>query len=244
MMHILSKKPIGQIVAEDFRTIKIFKKHGINFYFLGNRTIPQVAEEHQLDAQLLLEEVEAIQNLESEENIDFVSWPLDLLVDYIEKKHHRYIKKNAPIVKAQLEELAETSGEKHPELIALSKQFNDSVMKFSSQMENEELFLFPSVRKMVKAEHSRVKLTKSQFGSLKNPVLKMKNAHKTESERFSHIVELTNNYALPEDGRDAYKTAFTALQEFVNDLLVHIHLENNILFPKIKTLEKELKHEL
>lgn len=98
-MKIVSEKPIGQLVAEDYRTAQIFKKHKINFYFLGSRTIKEVAEAHKLDAQLLLDEIETVQRLESEENINFISWPLDLLVDYIEKKHHRYVKKNAPIVK-------------------------------------------------------------------------------------------------------------------------------------------------
>lgn len=109
-------------------------------------------------------------------------------------------------------------------------------------MKNEELFLFPAVRKMIQAEQARVKLTKSQFGSLRNPILKMMKGHKTVNGRFDHIAHLSKNYSLPEDACDSYVTAFTSLQEFVNDFQVHIHLENNILFPKINSLEKELKH--
>ena len=242
-MKIVSEKPIGQIVAEDYRTAQIFKKHGINFYFRGSRTIKEVAEAHKLEAQSLLGEVATVQRLENEENIDFISWPLDLLVDYIVKKHHRYVKKNAPIVKTHLENLYETNGEKHPEILALSEQFDHSVGEFTSHMKNEELFLFPAVHKMIQAEQRRVKLTKSQFGSLKNPIQKMMKGHKTESDRFDHIAHLTKNYALPVDACDSYITAFTSLQEFVNDFQIHIHLENNILFPKISSLEQEWKHE-
>ncbi len=240
---MVSEKPIGQIVAKDYRTAQVFKKHRINFYFLGSRSINEVAEAHKLDTQLLLDEIAAVQKVDSEENINFISWPLDLLVDYIEKKHHRFVKKNAPMVKTQLEKLSEANGEKNPELLAVSEQFNHSVRELSSHMKNEELFLFPEVRKMVLAQHSRVKLTRNHFGSLQNPVRKMMTGHKTESERFGHIVDLTKNYTLPIDACDAYVMAYTSLQEFVNDLHFHIHLENNILFPKIKTLEKELKHE-
>ncbi len=241
-MNMVLEKPIGQIVAEDYRTVRIFKKHKINFYFLGSRDIKEVAEDHNLDAQLLLDEIEALQSVESEENIDFLSWPLDLLVDYIEKKHHRYVKQSAPILKAHLENLSLKNSKKHPELLAVSEQFNYSIGEFSSHMKNEELFLFPAVREMIKAEQKRVKLTKNHFGSLQNPILKMIKGHKIESERFGHIVHLTKNYTLLEETHHSDILAFESLQEFINDLQVHIHLENNILFPKIKTLEKELKH--
>src|SRR5690606_25119434 len=216
----------------------------INFYFLGNRNINEVAKEHNLNEQGLMDEIEAVQRLKNEDNIDFLSWPLDLLVDYIEKKHHRYIKKNAMVVRGHLENLYKTNGKKHPELLAVSEQFNHCVGEFSHHMKNEEMFLFPAVRKMVLAQHAGVKLTRNHFGSLQNPIQKMVTGHKTESERFGHIVSITNIYTLPVGACDIYAIAYTSLQEFENDLQTHIHLENNILFPKIKTLEKQLKHEL
>lgn len=190
-----------------------------------------------------MNEIDAVQGVQIKENLNFTSWPLNLLVDYIEKKHHRYVKKNAPIVKAYLENLSKTNGKTHPELLAVSEQFNNSVSEFSNYMKNEELFLFPIVREMIRAKEARVKLTKNNFGSLQNPISKMMKGHKIESERLDNIIQLTKNYTMLEDPRNSHVKRFAPLQEFVNDLHIHIHLENNILFPKLKTLEKQLKHE-
>ena len=240
--HILYK-PIGQIVADDYRTLEIFQSHNIDFYFEGNKNIQRVTDEHKLDQNLLLNEIQTVQRTEQIENIFFQTWPLDLLVDYIEKKHHRYIRKNAPVVKDHLNCLCETYGKKNPNLLEVYGKFNECLREFKGHMKNEELFLFPIVRKMVMAQNAGVKLASHHFGSMQNPIRKMVSAHKTESERFKQIVNLTNNYTIPVDTCETYTMAYTSIQNFANDLQTHIHLENNILFPKIKALEKQLKHE-
>lgn len=241
--HHLLNKPIGQIVAEDYRTSEIFKKHNIDFYFEGNRNIQKVADQHKLDLNSLLSEIKTILGSEITENICFQTWPLDLLVDYIEKKHHRYIKKKESIIKTQLRNLCTIHGENNPELFLIMDEYNESVNKLSSYMKNEELFLFPTVREMIRAENARVKLTRSMFGSIENPVKKMIEGHKMESLRLKRLEHLTNNYSIPENASVTYITTFKALQEFIGDLKTHIHLENNILFIKIKSLEKQLKDE-
>ncbi|PXX31175.1 DUF542 domain-containing protein [Arenibacter sp. ARW7G5Y1] len=240
--HILYK-PIGQIVADDYRTSEIFKNYNIDFYFEGNRNIKKVAYDHKLDPKLLLNKIDTIQRIERLEYIYFQSWPLDLLVDYIEKKHHRFIKNKESNIKILLKKLCKTNGESNPILYTLAEEFNESINGLSSYMKNEELFLFPTVREMIRAENAKVKLTKSIFGSLENPVKKMIEGHKIESLRYRRLEQLTNNFEIPEKANDSYGDSFKALQEFVWDLKTHIHLENNILFLKIKRLEKQLKHQ-
>ena len=231
--HVLYK-PIGQIVADDYRTLEIFQSYNIDFYFEGNKNIQKVTDEHKLDSKLLLNKIQDIQRTEQIENIFFQNWPLDLLVDYIEKKHHRYIRKNAPVVKDHLCRLCETYGKEYPNLLEVSEKFLNCISAFKDHMKNEEMFLFPIIRKRVMAKNARAKLANHHFG-------KMVSAHKTESERFKQIVNLTNNYTLPVDISETYTIAYTSLQQFQKDLQTHIHLENNILFPKIKTLEKQWK---
>ena len=107
-------------------------------------------------------------------------------------------------------------------------------------MKKEELILFPHIRKMVKAIANKEELESPPFGSVENPVQLMMDEHSVEGDRFARISELSNNYTPPSDGCNTYHVAFSLLRAFEEDLHLHIHLENNILFPRSIELEKQL----
>ncbi|TVZ28616.1 regulator of cell morphogenesis and NO signaling [Gillisia sp. Hel_I_86] len=242
-MENLTEKPIGQIVAEDYRTAQIFKNHKIDFCCQGNRSIQEAADKKKLDAQVLINEIKAVQQGKQEGTIDFKSWPLDLLADYIEKKHHRYVEEKIPVLKPYLEKLCKVHGERHPELFEITEHFNKSAGELAAHMKKEEIILFPAIRKMVQAKQTGSKLEKPHFGTVQNPIQMMMVEHETEGERFRLIDELSNNYTPPQDACNTYRVTFALLQEFENDLHRHIHLENNILFPNSAQLEMELSSE-
>jgi regulator of cell morphogenesis and NO signaling len=197
-----------------------------------------VAEKHHLDANALLGEIDEVQQQNTNDNTDFKSWPLDLLVDYIEKKHHRYVEESIPVLKQYLSKLCKVHGERHPELLVINDHFNASAGELALHMKKEELVLFPWVRKMVKAQQKNEPLGRPHFGSVQNPISMMLQEHDSEGERFRKIATLSDQYTPPADGCNTYKVAFSLLQEFEDDLHRHIHLENNILFPKAEALEK------
>ncbi|MEB8328375.1 iron-sulfur cluster repair di-iron protein [Flavobacteriaceae bacterium KMM 6897] len=234
------EKTIGQMVAEDYRTAQVFKNHKIDFCCKGNRSIQEVAEKKNLDVEALLSEIDEVQRQMDNENTDFKSWPLDLLADYIEKKHHRYVENGIPVLKQYLNKLCKVHGERHPELLDITEHFNASAGELTMHMKKEELVLFPWVRKMVKAEQQHEPLDKPHFGTVKNPIGMMMQEHENEGERFSLIAELSNDYNPPDDACNTYRVAFSLLKEFEDDLHRHIHLENNILFPKAELLEQKL----
>ncbi|PVW15836.1 iron-sulfur cluster repair di-iron protein [Marixanthomonas spongiae] len=239
-MENLTNKTIGQIVVEDYRTAQIFKNHKIDFCCQGNRSIEEAAKKRKLDAKLLLNEIMDMQQAKTEGTTDFSSWPLDLLADYIEKKHHRYVEEKIPILKQYLNKLCKVHGDKHPELFEINEHFIASAGDLAAHMKKEELILFPSVRKMVNAKRTNSSMEKPHFGTVQNPVQKMMDEHEVEGERFRQIDELSNGYTPPADACNTYRVTYALLQEFENDLHEHIHLENNILFPKAVELEKEL----
>lgn len=242
-MEKLVEKSIGQIVAEDYRTAQIFKNHNIDFCCQGNRNLQEAAVKKGIDAKELLKEIKAVQHGEQEGTINFKSWPLDLLADYIEKKHHRYVEEKIPVLKPYLEKLCRVHGERHPELFEITEYFNKSVGELAAHMKKEEIILFPAIRKMVQAKQSGTTLERPHFGTVQNPIQMMMMEHESEGERFRLINELSNNYTPPLDGCNTYRVTFALLQEFENDLHRHIHLENNILFPKSAELEKVLNNE-
>lgn len=238
-LHTDSKKQIGQFVADDFRTAAVFSNYGIDFCCKGDRTVEEVCEKNGIKANVLLDELHAVLNANTAQSIDYKSWPMDLLVDYIEKKHHRYVEEKTPVLRQFLDKLCRVHGGRHPELLEINELFIASSGELAAHMKKEELVLFPFIKKMVAASLSQGAIEAPHFGTVENPIAMMKHEHDNEGERFRKIAELTNNYTPPADACNTYRVTFAMLDEFEKDLHLHIHLENNILFPNAIKLEKQ-----
>ncbi len=239
MMKNTMEKTIGQMVADDYRVAQVFKNHNIDFCCKGNRSIEEVSEKYGIEVDELLGEIIDVQRQTSNDSADFKSWPLDLLADVIEKKHHRYVAEKIPVLKQYLAKLCKVHGERNPELFEIYEHFNASAGELAMHMKKEELLLFPWVRKMVKAEQLKQPLDRPHFGTVKNPIAVMMQEHDNEGDRFRRIAKLSNDYTPPSDACNTYRVAFSLLKEFEEDLHRHIHLENNVLFPKAEVLEQK-----
>lgn len=237
-MNIQEKTTIGDFVAQDFRTAAIFTKYGIDFCCKGQRTIDEVCSKKNINENQLLNDLNVVLATKNDSGIDFNSWPLDLLVDYIEKTHHRYVEEKTPVILQFLGKLASVHGGNHPELIQINELFIGCAGELAQHMKKEELILFPFIKKMMSATISHQAIEAPHFGTVNNPITMMMEEHDAEGERFRTIAALTNNYTVPENACNTYRVAFAMLEEFEQDLHKHIHLESNILFPKTKALEK------
>lgn len=237
-MTTVENKTIGEIVAEDYRTAQVFKDHGIDFCCKGNRSIQEACEIENINPDKLLQEIEATQQRADEGVTDYQSWPLDLLADYIEKKHHRYVEEKIPVLKQYLDKLCQVHGSRHQELFEIKELFTVTGGEFTKHMKKEELVLFPFIRKMVKQQPGE-KMRPPYFGTVQNPVEMMMHDHEAEGERFRKIAALSKGYTPPADGCNTYRVTYALLKEFEEDMHLHIHLENNILFPKAITMEKK-----
>lgn len=232
-MHIQPNQTVGEIVAKDYRTASVFKAHGIDFCCKGGRTLTEACVEKQIDIEQLIAELEQVGAAGGAAAPDFEHWPMDLLVDYIEKKHHRYVEARLPEILQHLDKLCKVHGERHPELFEIKEEFSKAAGELAAHMKKEELILFPYVRKLAVEAHPAPPM----FGTVQNPIAAMVHEHAVEGERFERIAQLTNQYTPPADGCTTYRVAFALLKEFEDDLHMHIHLENNILFPK--AIERE-----
>ena len=240
-MNISKENMIGSIVAEDYRTASVFEQAGIDFCCNGNRSIETACAEKQIKAVDLVSRLQEVVTGSPDKEypvIDYKSWPLDLLTDFIEKKHHRYVSMQIPVIQSLLEKIVRVHGSRHPELAEIKTSFDSCAAELTAHMKKEELVLFPFIRKMVQTKLEGHKDLAAPFGTVQNPIQMMMHEHDTEGERFRKIKELSNQYTAPEDGCNTYKATFATLQAFEDDLHLHIHLENNILFPKSIELEQ------
>ena len=242
-METLEKITIGEYVAKDFRTAAIFSKYGIDFCCKGNRTIEEACEKKGVDTDQLMDQINTVLATKNDSAIDFKTWPLDLLADYIEKTHHRYVEEKTQILLPFLDKLCKVHGANHPELFEINELFIGCAGELAQHMKKEELMLFPFIKKMAKAALTEEQIVKPQFGIIKNPIAMMMQEHETEGDRFVKIAALTNNYTPPADGCSTFRVTYAMLADFEQDLHKHIHLENNILFPSAMLLEKKFSEQ-
>jgi len=245
-MHLLQEidndLTIGKMVSLNFRAAEVFKKYGIDFCCKGNRLLADVCREKNLDfASIENEVLEKMTGTIPIEEDQYQCMPLDDLASHIQNRHHTYVRESIPILLGYLHKINKVHGEKHPELNEVYLQFEACANELTHHMVKEETILFPAIKQLAQANKLGIKNIKPFFfGTLSNPISMMKEEHSTEGDRFFKITALTNNFTAPSDGCTTYEVAFRKLQEFRDDLFLHIHLENNILFPRALALEIEV----
>lgn len=237
-MEITEESIIGKMVAENYRYASVLKAAEIDFCCNGNRTIKEVCKYANISSENLIKQLSEVAALAVQDVIDYQSWPLDILVDYIEKKHHRYVETQTLTILPLLHKIAIVHKENHPELAEVEALFKESSEGLAMHMKKEELILFPYIRKMTKKDHLSGDKMVPHFGTVRNPITMMQHEHDAEGEIFRKIAALTDNYTPPADACNTYRATLYFLKDFETDLHLHIHLENNIVFPRAIELEK------
>lgn len=234
------KETIGEMVAKDYRKAQIFKKLGIDFCCGGKKTLDEVCNTKGIDVEKVKAELATLDGAESANALAFDKWDIAFLSDYVINTHHTYVKENIPFISELANKVAHVHGDRHPEVIKVAEIFSQIAKDLGLHLMKEENILFPFVKQLAEAAKSGKKVSPAPFGTVKNPTQIMEMEHEQAGEDMSAIREVTNGYALPADACTSFTILYKKLQEFENDLFTHVHLENNILFPKAIALEKEL----
>lgn len=238
-MAISENSIVGTIVADNYRTADVFKKHGIDFCCGGNISLSEAASQASTDTKALLHELESATAEKDLESDLLQRIELDELASLIVERHHSFIRENLVSIPPYLTKLADVHGANHPELLEVKVLFRQAAEALSSHINKEEQILFPRIKELVEANKKGIAAPRSHFGSIENPIRAMHGEHDDEGERFRTISALTNSYTVPADGCTTYRVGLAKLKAFEDDLHRHIHLENNILFPKAIELEKK-----
>jgi len=224
------EKTIGQIVTDDFRAAEIFKQAGIDFCCGGDKTLEQACNEKNTDPALVRDQIRDITRTPIGNNYNYNEWELGFLADYIVNTHHNFVKKSLPDLVFYSKKIESVHGDHHPELIeiaALVEQINAELLQ---HLHNEEEVLFPAIKAMAKTHQAETKET------ILSEITRMKGEHEFAGGAMDKINVLTNNYKVPEDGCNSYNVTLQLLSRFEDDLHIHVHLENNILYPKALVL--------
>lgn len=227
----LDGRTVGEVVAEDWRTAAVFEEFGIDFCCGGRRTVAEACQSAGADLAAVSNAMASLAQGASGD--DPSRWAVDRLVDHIVETHHGYVRDSAPRIAAYLAKLVQVHGARHPELAEVARRFDALASELLQHMFKEERILFPYIRELA----SGPRVAPSPFGTVENPIRMMEREHEQAGAMVQDIRRLTDDYALPADGCATYRVCLGELAQFERDLHRHVHLENNVLFPRAVALQ-------
>lgn len=225
MTTIDMSSTVGDLVTAQPGSSRVFMKHGIDFCCGGKRTLGDACRDLGLDPARVVAELAA---MPAEPRDDLADAPLSELCDYIEKTHHDTARAELDRVGALLEKVARVHGAKHPSMVELASVFAGFAQELSSHMQKEERVLFPAIRALARGRVA---------GHLRAPISVMQHEHVDAGDALKRMRALGYDYAPPEGACNTFRAALGGLADIEADLLRHVHLENNILFPRALSLD-------
>lgn len=236
----LNEKTLGQLAAADLRKAQVFKKFGLDFCCGGKQTLREACEEKGLDILHVEQELQGVNQMQSSRPLPYDNWALDFLADYIVNTHHTYVKKTLPDLSAIALKVMQVHSAQHPELLRIYELVEEVKTELEPHMLKEEKVLFPFIKELVAGNNPEIMNFRTQLGTVQSPMNLMEMEHELVGGKMADIRVLSSNYVLPEDACASYTLLYSMLEDFEEDLQLHIHLENNILFPKALELEKRI----
>ncbi len=235
-MQDLQEQTVAQIVTQNIKSADVFKKHGIDFCCGGNVSVAKACARKGVDLQTFeLELDQALSTATTAHN--YATWDLGFLVDFIENTHHIYVRENVEIMLQYTNRVAEVHAELHPEVVRINELTHSLVAELMPHMQKEEQILFPFIKKLLQLKKEGKNVSKK---FVQSPINVMHMEHENAGDIVKEIASLSKNFTLPEGACNTYRAMYAKLEEFQNDLFQHIHLENNILFPKAILLEEQI----
>lgn len=222
---------IGEIVALDFRAASVFKEAGIDFCCGGKMTIEEACSNKKIDQTELGRKLAELESAPADSVHNFNEWNLGFLCDYIVNTHHKFVLKSLPELVSYTVKIANVHGDNHPELKEVSCLFAEINRELLQHLKNEEENLFPAIKEYLMSKSDDAK------AAIITQIARLSAEHDFAGGAMDKICTITGNYAVPADGCNTYNVTYRLLEKFEDDLHVHVHLENNILFPKaLKTV--------
>jgi len=230
---------IREIVASDYRTAAIFQRHGLDFCCNGCQTIQQGCDKSGADPGVVIRDLDAVLTTAAAGVPRFSEWDARTLIAYIVANHHAYVREALPPLLRHTAKIAAVHGDRHPELVHIAKLFARVADEMVDHMAKEERMLFPFIAALEDAAAQRAAPPAAPFGTVANPIHVMEAEHQFVGDAMAEMRHLTAGFTPPEGACATYRVCFQELDAFEQDLHNHVHLENNLLFPKAADLEAQ-----
>src|SRR5215470_15032532 len=236
-MTVAIAKTVRELALENPSATRVFEKLGIDYCCGGNVSLEQACRTANLDVDQVLESLEKAETTPELKAQDWQIEPLAALITHIQSTHHKYTREEIARLDPLFNRVCTVHGKNHPELLKIHELFQDLAQELAAHMMKEEVILFPSITRMEAAAVKNEPIPRPPFGSVQNPVSMMEHEHDSAGNALRAMREASKGYSAPADVCVSFQTLYRALAEFEADLHQHIHLENNVLFPRAIAIE-------
>ena len=228
---------VREIALEQPTSIRVFEQFGIDYCCGGRKPLAEACAARDLEIDSVLA---ALEEAEKKPGIEIENWAeksLESLSSHIVAKHHAYVKRELPRLGQLAEKVVNRHGSTKPELPAIAATLMQLHEELIQHLAKEEAMLFPYITALEQSVSLRAARPQSCFGAVVNPIAMMTQEHDAAGALLSEIRRLSGDFTTPEDACPTFHAFYDGLREFEQDLHQHIHLENNILFPRAIELE-------
>ena len=238
-MSVMTEKTVGELALENPGATRVFEKLGIDYCCGGGRTLAEACQAAHLSISQVTDSLAASRDASAMPPVrNWQAEPLSELLAHIRSTHHVYTREEIARLSPLFDKVCSVHGANHPELLRLREIFSGLAQELTTHLMKEEMVLFPYILRMEEAAVAKEPMLPSPFGSVRNPVAIMMHEHDGAGNALRSMREISNGYAAPADACVSFQTLYQALAAFEADLHQHIHLENNVLFPRAVEMER------
>ena len=239
-MTVATDKTVRELALESPSATRVFEKLGIDYCCGGNRSLEEACRTANVKVDQVLESLAKADQAElaGQQDRDWQTEPVVELIAHIQQTHHSYTREEIERLGPLFDKVCSVHGKNHPELLQIREVFQGLAQELSMHLMKEEMILFPFILRMATALAGKEPLARGPFGSIENPVSMMEHEHDSAGAALRAMKNASNGYSAPPNACVSYQTLYRALAAFEADLHRHIHLENNILFPRAVAMEK------
>ena len=242
MSTITVATTLGEIAARIPQATRIFEDFGIDYCCGGKKSLEDACASSEISAQDVLQLIQGSQTTkpQTRQMHDWAHESLTSLIAHIKDTHHKYTRSEIERITPMLRRVLSVHGANHPELRRINSEFEALASELLDHMIDEEIVLFPYITRMEECGMGQRTVEPSGLNSLRQPVATLVFQHDSAGDKLRAIRQASGDYRVPEDACMTYRAVFRALAELEADLHQHIHLENNILFPRATAVEEML----
>jgi regulator of cell morphogenesis and NO signaling len=239
-MTMTAERTVRELALENTTATRVFEKLGIDYCCGGNKSLGDACRASNLSVDQVIDSLEMAEEAAHAARKDR-NWQIEPLADliaHIKNTHHKYTSEEMARLVPLLDKVCSVHGKNHPELQRVRENFQSLVQELTTHLMKEERVLFPYIVRMEEAVIQKEPVLPSPFGSVQNPISMMEHEHDSAGSALRAMRDASGGYKAPADACVSFQTLYKALADFEADLHQHIHLENNILFPRAIALEK------
>jgi len=234
----MNSKPLKDLVLAESALAHVFERYGIDYCCHGEESLESACGRKGIDIAIVLQDIETMRGSHPYSFLHGDLWDEEFLIEYIVENHHRYCRATIPVLLDQLVKVSLEHGDRFPHFKLVQFLFQRATHEIEQHMRKEEMILFPYIKSLASAREFSRRRPMAPFLTIEGPVLRMKQEHEEVAQIFAKIRALLDGYTIPNNAYPMMRAVIAGIEAFSNDLHQHVHLENNMLFPRAQALEE------